>query len=474
MSNILKVTTPVGGYENGNNIKMNPVSNSEIQGVQAPINPQKVGRADGRNDAGQDKQAGLKLNYESNFNHFIKQLENSPGQVEDLMRILMEKRELLVQSGIKSGTSEELAHFFSMIGLTETDMAAFLKEQTDRGIRFRGPVFDLLRQALNDSGSVELRAGILDFARRYADMSSGGHILQTIIENLQNCKGYMYSRSAGELERLTQRLAGGAAHTEGEVAKNASLLKEKILPFLNEYITATHDRGNLRNYAAQIAYQLSRYENGSMDGLMQAFGRLMGYSGFRKFFGGMNEELMKSVLQKAARPEEGWGKEFLSIVRSGLNGEGGMEAKQISRNFVQSVLLNESVYMPVNHLMLPMMVDGKLMYSEMWIDPDDKREASAGDGEGRTVKALIKFDIEQLGFFDLFFVYKDGKMDMQLDFPDSLGDKEKEIRQNVSRILAENGVRLQKLITGSSKESIPITEAFPQIYERKNSVNVRV
>ena len=90
MSNILKVTSPIGGYENGNNIKMNPTANAEVQGVQAPITPQKVSRPGGRDDAGQNS-TQLKLNYESNFNHFIKLLNNSPDQVEDLMRLLMEK-----------------------------------------------------------------------------------------------------------------------------------------------------------------------------------------------------------------------------------------------------------------------------------------------------------------------------------------------------------------------------------------------
>lgn len=33
MSNILKVTTPVGGYENKNNMKMNPTSSGELQRV---------------------------------------------------------------------------------------------------------------------------------------------------------------------------------------------------------------------------------------------------------------------------------------------------------------------------------------------------------------------------------------------------------------------------------------------------------
>ena len=156
-----------------------------------------------------------------------------------------------------------------------------------------------------------------------------------------------------------------------------------------------------------------------------------------------------------------------------MNGDSSMEAKQISRNVIQSILLNESVYMPVLHLMLPMVVEDKLMYSELWIDPDDRGNA-AEEEDGPAVRALIKFDIEQLGFFDMFLLYRDGKMEMQLDIPDSLLEKEKEIRQNVGRILSENGIRLENLVTGSSRESIPITEAFPQITEKRSGVNVRV
>ena len=197
MSNILKVTSPIGGYENGNNIKMNPTANAEVQGVQAPITPQKVSRPGGRDDAGQNS-TQLKLNYESNFNHFIKLLNNSPDQVEDLMRLLMEKKELLVQAGMNKGTAEDIARFFSMIGLKEGNMSAFLKEQADMGIRYRGPFFDLLRQVFNNTDSVDLKAGLLDFVRRYGDMASGGHIMQSISELLEK---YPYEVSGGQKQR---------------------------------------------------------------------------------------------------------------------------------------------------------------------------------------------------------------------------------------------------------------------------------
>ena len=53
-------------------------------------------------------------------------------------------------------------------------------------------------------------------------------------------------------------------------------------------------------------------------------------------------------------------------------------------------------------------------------------------------------------------------------------DKEKDIKNNVAQILAENGLEGKELVFGSSKESIAISDAFPQIFERKNSINVKI
>ncbi len=137
--------------------------------------------------------------------------------------------------------------------------------------------------------------------------------------------------------------------------------------------------------------------------------------------------------------------------------------------------MNESVYMPVMHLTLPVNVDGKLMFSELWIDPDDSG-GTAGGGEERVVKGLIKFDIKDVGFFDLFFLYgvESEKISIQLNYPKELEVSESEIRTSLGSILAENGLQQQELVLGTEEGTIPISAAFPNIFERKNSINVRI
>ncbi len=58
-------------------------------------------------------------------------------------------------------------------------------------------------------------------------------------------------------------------------------------------------------------------------------------------------------------------KEFASMIKKGMLQGASIEQKQVFRNMMTSILLNESVYMPVLHMMLPMQVNGNLMLTRM-------------------------------------------------------------------------------------------------------------
>ena len=90
------------------------------------------------------------------------------------------------------------------------------------------------------------------------------------------------------------------------------------------------------------------------------------------------------------------------------------------------------------------------------------------------MRGLIKFDINEVGFFDLFFLYSSGKIRMQLNYPDELKENSGQIEGEIKEILARNGIKAEELYFGTSGKSIPIEEAFPKIFERKNSINVKI
>ncbi len=87
MSNILRVTTPLPGYES-NNIKNNTQNPAEKTQIQNPVDPSRVVRPDGRTDANSQREAQLGMSYESNFGTFVQLLRDTPP-LSDTMSKLM-------------------------------------------------------------------------------------------------------------------------------------------------------------------------------------------------------------------------------------------------------------------------------------------------------------------------------------------------------------------------------------------------
>lgn len=179
MSNILRVTTPMAGnYDNMSQPRAD-MQNREDPRIQGPVNPTKVVRADARSDsAAEEQNVGLKFQYQSNFEGFISQMKSEGVMTQEFATVFFEQLSNQVKAGLGEGSAQELSQFLEMIQVDPQNMLAFLKEQGDAAVRFQGAFFSLLRQVMGETKNVELRAGILDFMKRYTDMAEGKHILR--------------------------------------------------------------------------------------------------------------------------------------------------------------------------------------------------------------------------------------------------------------------------------------------------------
>jgi len=478
MSNILRVTTPMTGYDNAIQPRTEAGGKAPDPRIQGPALPNQIVRPDARSDAaGQDQDVGLKFQYQSNFEGFIAQMKESGAMTEEFATVLFERLGNMVKSGLGEDSAQALGKFLQMIQIEPQNMLGFLKEQGNASIRFQGAFFSLLRQAMGETQNVELRAGILEFLKRYTDMAEGEHILNQMQQTMEKIKGGMFKSGKEQMEDFERQMVFGEAGGRGETLQNASVVKEKMLPYLNQYIGSTHDRGHVRENAAFLAALTARYENGDASRVLEKFQELLEYPLMQKYFKGVNPRDLLQILEntdyeKALEKNE-WMKEFTNIIKEGMENGGSPEQKQVFQNMMTSILLNESVYMPVLHMMLPLLVEDRMMFAEMWVDPDAGRD-SGTEEEDRIVQGLVKFDIQEVGFFDLFFVYQGGKVNIQLNCPETVIKNEAEVKNEVAEILTRNGLEAKELFLGSSKESIPISEAFPQIFERRNSINVKI
>lgn len=472
MSNILKVTTPVTGYDNTLS-KQTPSQKAEDLSVKNPIVPDKVVRPDGRSQTGQEQGVRQGISYESNFGNFVQTLQNIPKLREIMSKMLFSGMGNLVEAGVSKGTAAEIEALLNMLSMSPDKLKDFLKSQMSGANRLQGPLFDMLRQVMGEATTVELKQSILDFLKKYNDMSSGKHLLENIKGELKEMEGYMFRSDREALQSLSSKLLEYSMENN---RANAQLLKEQIIPFLGRYVSETRDLGTIRDLISLLTLNTSRYENGNVDSVAQAFQRLMEFPAFQKKFGGMSAEEFRNMLMnvdfdRAAGKAE-WADSLLSIIRSGVRGEAGIENREAFMNIMNGLLINESVYMPVLHVMLPLIFNGVPVFSEMWVDPDEE-SGNEGSSE-RGVKLLLKFDMKEVGFFDMIMYYENGKMDMMLRYPESLSQHEGEIRKGIAGIMEKNKVELEYLAVEQGKESIPVSAAFPKIFERRNAVNVTI
>lgn len=475
MPDLLGVTNPVPGHETQTN-RVTPPTPNNSQNIQNVVDPTRVVRPDGRNEqknAG-DSSNSYGMRYESNFMSFLQRLKNSP-QLTQTFYHLMQSSGMRVTSGVSEGLAKEMSEFLEFLQMDEQQLLSFLKNQLQSGSRFTGPLFQSLRNAYNNANSTLLQNDILQFLRRFSDYSSTDHLQNSILRNLFDMGRSLPSKWADQLFDLGAQLENGMV--AGDRAGNLQILQNQIIPLIAKYVSQTHDHGRARGLLSMLTLDLVRYGNGSEEGLLSAFRHLSASGALPGNLNNLSDQQILQLLQesqffKAAQANQ-FANHMASIAHRALNGEGGNNAQEAFQNILSSLLLNESVYMPLNHVMLPLNWNGKLMYSEMWVDPDaDKTREEAGGG--KTLRILIKMDIQDLGAFDLLMNVQNDAVSLHIACPQTVSAFSGTVTKTLSEILERNGLRANDVQIGTMQRPVAISDVFPKLFERKGGVNVTI
>jgi hypothetical protein len=403
---------------------------------------------------------------------FLQRLRGARDLPEVFMRIL-QWGGVEVSSGIRSGFAQELSQMMEFLQMDETQLLEFLKNQMESGSRFTGALFGLLRDAYGESGEMT-RSEILQFLRRFSDFSSTGHLESKILRETADMTESLPSQWADQVKEILAKLQGGVAAEDRQ--GNLNLLREKLFPLVSNYVRLTHDRGRARNILSMMALDVARYENGEPKGLLRAFRHLTSIGALPQELAQLSDAdilrlLRESDFARAAR-NNAFAEHMASLTNAALRGEGGANAQEAFKNIMAALLVNESVYMPLNHVVVPLDWNGKKMFSEMWVDPDvGGTRQETGDGDFRI---LIKLDIENLGAFDMLFDMRGTDVNLQVACPGTVARRSQEVAETLGGILSRNGLRPESVNVGEMRRPIAISEVFPKILEGMTGINVRV
>ena len=479
MPDLLGVTNPVPGHDNSNVNRNMPVSPGDPRIQNAP-DLNRVVRSDNRTerqDTGDAAGGNQALRYDSNFAAFLQRLMNTPGTAESLSKLFAIYEGLVVSSGIEEGLAGEMGALLNMLKMDEGQLGKFLLSQMSTGTRFGGALFAILRDAYGSSNSETARANILQFLKRYSDYSSTSHIQGNLLRGLTRLTRAIPASYGSQLLPMVSELEG--LFGQGSRAGALRLLQGTILPFLSAYTSKTNDMGLSRTLISMLALDVSRLENGSEEGLLQAFHQLNSSPGLRDRLSGLTDEALLRLLNSTSFAKASEGDQFAAqlarAAHAALQSGAGTEAQEAFRNIVSAFLVNESVHMPLNHVLLPLEWDGKMAFSEMWVDPDAEENLKRGRGGRENVlRFLFKIDIQNLGFFDMVLTCQGEKVDVQVFCPERVAPFSQMVQGELSRIITDNGLTANAVQVQQMTRPLTISGVFPRIFEGENSINVKI
>ena len=477
MPDLLGATNPVPGYDKttvNRNITVSP-DNTQIQNVP---DPSKVVRADGRTEQ-QDSnlQGDGGIRYDSNFQTFLQRLRETPSMAQSLSLLFAGREGVVVSSGLSEGIAEEMSQLLKMLQMDESQLMSFLQGQFKTGTRFGGALFALLRNAYDRAASDGVRGDILQFLKSYVDFDSTGHIEGNLMRELQSMADAMPASWAEKLREMAARLQNGIA--AGNRQGNLQLLQREIFPYMSSYVERTHDMGAPRALLTMLALNVARYENGSEEKLLEGFHQLSGYGTLKGQLGGIDDQSLLLLLKNRGGGAEASGAmqfsdHLAAAAARAMRGEGSAEVQQAFQNLIAAMLLNESVYMPVNHYLLPLEWQGRMLFSELWVDPNAEEEPGKAGGGKNAMRFLFKMDVQSVGLFDVILVAQGTDVDVQIACPEAAVPFSKQIGDAVSQILTRNDLKPARVAVRRMDRPVTLTEVFPKLFEGKNSVNVKV
>lgn len=472
MAELLGASNRVPGYDNTYNRPQPATAQTESAQVQNPPDPARVVRADGRTGQ-QGANDALQSNvprYDSNLQTFLEQLRAAPELNQTLARSLLVLRGL---AALPENAAPEISRLLRSMQLDEKGLRQLFQEQMDGSSRFSGPLFALLRQVLDQPGSEHSRAAILEFTRRYGDYSSTGHIGNSMLSLLRQMQDYLPASWRGQLEQLTAGLENGLA--AGARAENLALLQQQIIPYLARYVERAHDRGALRALLNLLVLSTTRYENGSREGMLRAFRQMAGCGGMLSGLNQMDDQAVLELLESGrfARAADSEFSQLLAQTASqALKGAYGTDARESFAQLVQTLLLSESVYMPLNHIMIPVEWDGKMAHAQLWVDPDAPDEENPR--QGGMARLLLRLDLETLGTVEIVLSARDRQVDLKVLGPESVARSSATVARDLAAILKEHQLDGKNVQVSERDQALMLTQVFPDLLDGKGGVNVKI
>lgn len=416
------------------------------------------------------------LNHNSVFQRFVSQLTLTPGLSQTLKKVMFE---VFTGEGsvTKAGVSEALIKDLAVkLQMNPEEIVEALKYQHDNQTKFSGKLFDAFRQLLSNSGGDKEFEQLLGrFLKSYNGFFSTPDTMKAIQQNLKTIAQSIPASHAKELQVIVDKLI--TIQPSASLDINLTTLKNEVIPFLSQYIAKTNDFGKARDTITLLINNIARLNSGSREDVITKFVDVVDFCKY--YFELPNnkiDQLKNMFAAKINQVQEQKNEVFEAITKllsEATASNSANASKGVYRDITSTLLLDNSVFMPITHLFLPVNFEGNFMFTEVWVDKDAGRNSENDTNAVPITKLFVTFDIKGLGYFEATVVLSDKKADIEVSYPETMTNREKDIRNNLATILAKNGFSPNVILLQKNAPPKRLQDVF-NLFDQRRSVDVTV
>ncbi len=476
MADNLRITTPLTPNDNLSKVH----ANKEADPL-ATIDPTRIIKKDANTTDSNKSSLDFAWNGNSVFQTFAQRMQQTPALSQTLQKLLSNVLSQDLTQEIAGANGEKsidvlLQNLANQIKMDESQMLSNIMFQQEHSTNFSSDLFKVLR---NISSSAEDMPEIKDylgrFLKSYDGYFSSEETMSGIINQLKDIIKFIPKAYRDAVDEQISNM--NSAQTKAELDANLKILKENVIPLLGKYVIASNDMGETREKIALLVHDISRLNVSTKAEVTERFEELMDFCKYNLNISQDKIQVLNQLFSKEMMGTEKPHNAFVDALMDVLmnNSPDGLSktGQAMLRDTINTLLLDQSAYMPFTHIFLPIQYNGTFMFSEIWVEKDGSNKSKNSQNPSDAKRIYLSFDIQGVGKFKAAIGLIGNKVECNINYPDEYKDREKDIIKNVTGIFEKNGFEVKRV--AYMPESFQVeTEVFKKVYEGRSSIDVSV
>lgn len=390
--------------------------------------------------------------------------------------------------------TQEIRQLFNALLIKPDDIVGELVDQEYASTLFKGPLFDFLRNLLNEKP--ELRLEMADFLKAVNGSVSRNDVLDSVANSLEFLSGQLAgSRNlSGTFGMLSDRIRamiggdGGAEPNRGVIDYGSGLknrlteweaAKADILDALKELENSVLFSPQTERMIPNLLYNMSRYQDNESY-LQEALLNLLIHVNSREDKDQL-KDLLQDYVNQFGSPEHRENRSRIMDTLAEIISKQDRETPMNSLNgekiekIITSLLSSPCNYTPLLHFVIPVEYQGMKAFSELWIDPKDEGGGQEQDRDRDDhVHVLITFDIPGIGQMEAEFKVAGREMQFYLYCPESYTSVFGRLAPDFRKIMEEYGYHAAEVEVSGLDHVRSLMDVFKNLPYRRTGVDVKI